>query len=116
VLDGNKKAATWFTEALVKRGIEFAGRQTEDDEQDVWPLRDEHERTNDMNDKNDLLLTEAMDLISRAKGMIVLLHAEERRGEAWTLPLEAAIEHLADAHKQLEELSVNDPKPHATAS
>ena len=35
-----------------------------------------------MNDKNDLLLTEAMDLISRAKSMIDLLYAEERRGEA----------------------------------
>ena len=69
-----------------------------------------------MNDKADLLLTEAMDLVSRAKSMIVLLHAEERRGEAWTLPLKTAVEHLADAHKQLEELSVNDPKPRATAS
>jgi hypothetical protein len=69
-----------------------------------------------MNDKNDLLLTEAMDLISRAEGMVALLYADERRGEAWTLPLKIAVEHLADAHKQLEELSVNDPKPHATAS
>ena len=69
-----------------------------------------------MNDKNDLLLTEAMDLISRAKSMIVLLHADERGGEAWTLPLETAVEHLADAHKQLEALSVNDSKPRATAS
>ena len=41
-----------------------------------------------MNDKHDLLLTEAMDLISRAKDLIDLLHAEERRGEAWTLQLE----------------------------
>jgi hypothetical protein len=69
-----------------------------------------------MNDKNDLLLTEAMDLISRAEGMVALLYTDERRGEAWTLPLKTAVEHLADAHKQLEELSVNDPKPHATAS
>ena len=69
-----------------------------------------------MNDKNDLLLTEAMDLISRAEGMVALLYTDERRGEAWTLPLKTAIEHLADAHKQLDELSVTDPKPHATAS
>ena len=55
-----------------------------------------------MNDKNDLLLTEAMDLISRAEGMVALLYTDERRGEAWTLPLKTAIEHLADAHKQLE--------------
>ena len=69
-----------------------------------------------MNDKNDLLLTEAMDLVSRAEGMVALLYADERRGEAWTLPLKTAVEHLADAHKQLEELSVNAPKPHATAA
>jgi hypothetical protein len=61
-----------------------------------------------MNDKADLLLTEAMDLISRAKSMIVLLHAEERRGEAWTLSLETAVKHLADAHKQLEAMIVHD--------
>ena len=42
-----------------------------------------------MNDKNDLLLTEAMDLISRAEGMVALLYADERRGEAWTLPLKS---------------------------
>ena len=60
-----------------------------------------------MNDKADLLLTEAMDLISRAKSMIVLLHAEERRGEAWTLSLETAV-NLADAHKQLEAMIVQD--------
>ena len=36
-----------------------------------------------MNDKNDLMLTEAMDLISQAKSMIDLLRAEERRREAW---------------------------------
>jgi len=69
-----------------------------------------------MNDKHDLLLTEAMDYISRAKSMIDLLHAEERRGEAWTLPLETAVKHLADAHKQREALSANDPKSRATAS
>ena len=38
-----------------------------------------------MNDKNDLLLTEAMELISRAEGMVALLYADERRGEAWRL-------------------------------
>jgi hypothetical protein len=73
-------------------------------------------KNNDMNDKNDLLLAESMDLISRAKSMIDVLHAEERRGEAWTLPLETAVKHLADAHKQLETLSVNDPKPGVNAS
>ena len=31
-----------------------------------------------MNDKNDLLLTEAMNLISRAKSMIDLIRAEEQ--------------------------------------
>jgi hypothetical protein len=67
-----------------------------------------------MNEKNDLLLTEAMDLISRAKGMIDLLRAAPERGEAWTLPLESAVERLSDAHKQLEAL--NDPKPGAAAS
>jgi hypothetical protein len=65
------------------------------------------ERTNDVNDKNDLLLIEAMDLITRASGMIDLLRAEDRREEAWTLPLETAAEHLSDAHKQLEARSVN---------
>lgn len=69
-----------------------------------------------MNDKADLLLTEAIDLISRAKSMIVLLHAEERGGEAWTLSLETAVKHLADAHKELEAVSGNDPKPGAMAS
>ena len=69
-----------------------------------------------MNDKNDLLLTEAMDLISRAEGMVALLYTDERRGEAWTLPLRTAVEHLTDARKQLGEMSVNDPKPHATTS
>ena len=69
-----------------------------------------------MNDKNDLLLTEAMDLISRAEGMVALLYTDERRREAWTSPLKTAVEHLADAHNQLEALSVNDPKPRATAS
>ena len=49
-----------------------------------------------------------MDLISRAKCIIDLLYAEERRGEAWTLPLETAVKHLADAHKQLEALSVSE--------
>jgi|HubBroStandDraft_6_1064221.scaffolds.fasta_scaffold1504703_1 hypothetical protein len=68
-----------------------------------------------MNDKNDLMLTEAVDLISRAKSMIDLLRAEERRREAWILPLETAVKHLADAHKQLEALRVNDPKPGAAA-
>ena len=63
-----------------------------------------------MNDKIDLLLTEAMDLISRAKNMIALLRTDEQRGEAWALPLETAVKHLADAHKQLEALTVNDPK------
>jgi hypothetical protein len=70
--------------------------------------------TNDMNDKNELLLTEAIDFISRAKGMIELLSAEERRKEASTLPLETAAKHLSDARKQLETLSVNAPKPRAT--
>jgi hypothetical protein len=60
-----------------------------------------------MNDKNDLLLTEAMDLISRAEGMVALLYTDERRGEEWTLPLKTAVEHLAAAHKQLDVLSVN---------
>jgi hypothetical protein len=68
-----------------------------------------------MNDKNDLMLTEAKDL-SRAEGMVALLYTDERPGEAWTLPLKTAVQHLADAHKQLEALSVNDPKPRATAS
>ena len=27
-----------------------------------------------------------------------------------TLPLETAVEHLADAHKQLEVLSINNPE------
>ena len=67
-----------------------------------------------MNDKNDLMLNEAMDLISRAKSMIDLLRAEERRREAWILPLETAVKHLADAHKQLEALSDN-PKSGTTA-
>ena len=58
-----------------------------------------------MNEKNDLLLIEAMDL-TRASGMIDLLRAEERREEAWTVPLETAAERLADAHKRLEALSV----------
>ena len=69
-----------------------------------------------MNDKNDLLLIEAMDLITRASGMIDLLRTEDRREEAWTLPLETAAERLSDAHKQLEALSVNAPKAHATAA
>ena len=80
------------------------------------PAPQRTERTNDMNDKNDLLLIEAMDLITRASGMIDLLRAEDRREEAWTLPLETAAEHLSDAHKQLEALSVNAPRPHATAA
>ena len=29
---------------------------------------------------------------------------------------ETAVKHLSDAHKQLEALSANDPKPCATAS
>jgi len=57
-----------------------------------------------------------MDLISRAEGMVALLYTDERRREAWTSPLKTAVEHLADAHKQLEALSVNDSKPRATAS
>jgi hypothetical protein len=69
-----------------------------------------------MNDKNDLLLSEAIDLISRAEGMVALLYTDGRRGEAWTLPLKTAVQHLADAHKELEALSVNDPKPRATSS
>ena len=40
-----------------------------------------------MNDKHDLLLTEAIDLIGRAKDLIDLLRAEERRREAWALQL-----------------------------
>jgi hypothetical protein len=67
-------------------------------------------KTNAMNDKHELLLTEAMDLINRAKSMIDLLPAEERRGEAWTLPLETAVKHLADARMELDALSVDDPK------
>ena len=63
-----------------------------------------------MNDKNDLLRSEAMDLISRAKSMIELLCAEERRREAWTLPLVTAVERLSDAHKQLEGLNINNPE------
>ena len=69
-----------------------------------------------MNDKNDLLLIEAMDLITRASGMIDLIRAEERREEAWTVQLETAAERLSDAHKRLEALSVNAPKPHATSA
>jgi hypothetical protein len=73
----------------------------------------------DMNEKSELLLIETMDLINRAKGMIELLYAEERH-EAWTLPLETAVNHLADAHGQLKALIVDDPKsvndPSATAS
>ena len=69
-----------------------------------------------MNDKNDLLLTEAMDLISRAKCMIDLIRAEQQGGETWTLPLETAVRHLSDAHQQIEALIVNDPKPRAPAS
>jgi hypothetical protein len=69
-----------------------------------------------MNDKNDLPLIEAMDLIIRASGMIDLLRAEDRREEAWRLPLETAAERLSDAHKQLEALSVNAPRPPATAA
>ena len=42
--------------------------------------------------------------------MIVLLHAEERRGEAWTLSLQTAVEHLSDAHKQVEALNINNLK------
>jgi hypothetical protein len=68
-----------------------------------------------MNDKNDLLVTEAMDLISRAEDMMALAYAE-RPGEAWTLPLEIALSHLSGAHKQLEVLSVDEPKLRATAS
>ena len=63
-----------------------------------------------MNDKADLLRAEALDLISRAKSMIVLLHAEERRGEAWTLSVETAVEHLSEAHKQVEVLNINNPE------
>jgi hypothetical protein len=40
-----------------------------------------------MNDKNDLLLTEAMDLISRAEGMVALLYTDERLGEAQGSPV-----------------------------
>ena len=68
-----------------------------------------------MNDKNDLLVTEAMDLVSRAEGLVALAYAE-RPGEAWTLPLEVALKHLSGARKQLEVLSVDDPKLRATAS
>jgi hypothetical protein len=32
------------------------------------------------------------------------------------LSLETAVKHLADAHKELEAVSVNDPKPGAAAS
>ena len=60
-----------------------------------------------MNDKNDLLLTEAMDLISRAKSMIDLLRAEEQRSREWTCPLETARRQLADAHEQLDALGVS---------
>jgi Flp pilus assembly protein CpaB len=63
-----------------------------------------------MNDKNDLLVAEAMDLISRAEGIVALAYAE-RPG---ALPL--ALRHLSDSHKQLEVLSVDDPKLRATAS
>ena len=69
-----------------------------------------------MNDKNDLLLTEAMDLISRAKCMIDLIRAEEQGGEGWTLPLGTAVRHLSHAHQQIEALIVNDSKPRAPAS
>ena len=68
-----------------------------------------------MNDKNSLLVSEAMALISGAEGLVGLAYAE-RPGEAWLLPLEAALKHLSDAHKQLEALSVNDPKPRTTAA
>jgi hypothetical protein len=61
------------------------------------PAPQRTERTNDMNDKNDLLLIEAMDLITRAGGMIDLIRAEERREEAWTVQLETAAERLSDA-------------------
>ena len=80
------------------------------------PAPQRTERTNDMNEKNDLLLIEAMDLITRASGMIDLLRTEDGREGAWTLPLKTAAEHLSDAHKQLEALSVNAPRPHATAA
>ncbi len=63
-----------------------------------------------MNDKHDLLLTEAIDLISRAKDLIDLLHAEERRGEARTLPLNTAVKHLADARQGLEALSMPEAR------
>ena len=68
-----------------------------------------------MNDKNDLLVTEAMDLISRAEGMVALAYAE-RPGAAWTLLLEVVLKHLSGARKQLEVLSVDDRKLRATAS
>jgi hypothetical protein len=51
-----------------------------------------------MNDKPELLRTEAIDLISRAKDLIDVLRAEERRGEG----LETAANHLADARNELE--------------
>jgi hypothetical protein len=68
-----------------------------------------------MNDKNDLLVIEAMDLVGRAKGLVALAYAE-RPGEAWTLPLEVALKHLSGARKQLEVLSVSDRKLRVTAS
>lgn len=58
-----------------------------------------------MNDKPELLRTEAIDLIARAKDPIDVLRAEERRGEAGTLPLETAANHLADARNELEAMS-----------
>ena len=60
-----------------------------------------------MNDKPELLRTEAIDLISRAKDLIDVLRAEERRGEA----LETAANHLADARNELEALSAPEVHP-----
>ena len=60
-----------------------------------------------MNDKPELLRTEAIDLIVRAKDLVDVLRAEQRRGEA----LETAANHLAEARNALEALGAPEAQP-----
>ena len=67
-----------------------------------------------MNDKNDLLLIEAMDLITRARGVIDLVRTGS--GAKHGNCLLRSPSNTSRAHKQLEVLRVDDRKLRATAS